>query len=170
MVSVTTPTDRAGEGANNLLERLLECIESRVADDRIDALRPFARAYARRLDADDAVDPEEFCFEVIGAFELADRRGAEPLIVRAFTPSLATDGYETPGSVVETNSVDSPFLVDSVTLAIEQAGHELHDVIHPIVGVERDEGGRDRGRSSRARERGARVDHALRAGSTARAR
>ena len=141
-MSATTPTGQAGGAANDLLEQLLACLEEREPEERLITLRPFARAYARRVDTDDAVDPEEFCFEVIGAYELAESRGSDSAIVRAFTPSLAADGYERAGSVIETNTPDSPFLVDSVTLAVEQAGYELRDVIHPIVGVERDGEGR----------------------------
>ena len=143
-MTVTTATGQAGDAANDLLEQLLACVEQRVSDDRLALVRPFARAYARRLETEERTDPDAFCAEVLGAFDLADGRGAKPAVVRAFTPTLAADGYEKAGSVVETNTPDGPFLVDSVTLAIEQAGHELRNVIHPIVGVERDREGRIR--------------------------
>ena len=136
-MSVTTPTGQAGDAANDVVERLLECIDERVAEGRRENVRPFARAYARRLDSNLVADPEELCSEVIGAYELAERRGPEPATVRAFVPTLADDGYELPGSVVETNTPDAPFLVDSVMLAIEQAGYEIRETIHPVVGVER---------------------------------
>ena len=42
--------------------------------------------------------------EIVGAFDLADRRGAAPFAVRAFNPSLQSDGYALPGSVLETNT------------------------------------------------------------------
>ena len=61
--------------------------------------------------------------------------------MRAFTPTLAEHGYETPGSVVETNTEDWPFLVDSVSAALRGRGIGIHRVLHPIVGVERDADG-----------------------------
>ena len=134
----TTPTGTTEDESRSLLDQLIGCIEKRVSDKRLAAMCVFARAYARRADAADAADPEQFCSEVIGAFELADRRGTKPAIVRAFTPTLVDDGYETTGSVLETNCLDSPFLVDSATLAITRAGYEVRDVVHPIIGVERD--------------------------------
>lgn len=141
-MSSPTGTESGEREPRAVLDRVIESIEARVCSERVAAVRTFARAYARRLDPNEEVDPEEFGSEVIGAYELADRRGTRSAVVRAFTPSLADDGYETAGSVIETNSADSPFLVDSVSLAISTAGYEVVDVIHPIIGVERDADGR----------------------------
>ena len=57
--------------------------------------------------------------------------------MRAFTPTLEEHGYETPGSVVETNTEDWPFLVDSVSAGLRAHGLGIQRVLHPIVGVER---------------------------------
>jgi glutamate dehydrogenase len=46
--------------------------------------------------------------------------------------------------VVETNTPDSPFLVDSTSEAIQAAGLGIGLVLHPIVGVERSDEGRIR--------------------------
>ena len=75
--------------------------------------------------------------------------------MRAFNPTLAEHGYETPGSVVETNTEDWPFLVDSVSAALRSHGLGIQRVLHPIVGVERDRTGRSRRSCTRARPRGA---------------
>ena len=137
----TTPTGTTGDESRSLLDELIDCLDERISGERVAAMRGFARAYARRADEADAADLEQFCSQVVGAFELADRRGTKPAIVRAFTPTLADDGYETTGSVVETNCLDSPFLVDSATLSITSSGYEVRDVVHPIIGVERDRSG-----------------------------
>ena len=62
--------------------------------------------------------------------------------MRAFNPTREQDGYEPLGSVVETNSDDWPFLVDSVSAALENRGDRIVRVAHPIMGVTRDEEGR----------------------------
>src|SRR4051812_46244530 len=85
---------------------------------------------------------EELFGEIVGAFDLADRRGAAPLAVRAFNPTLQADGYALPGSVLETNTPDSPFLVDSVSAELDARGLTVREKIHPVIGVERDEAGR----------------------------
>ena len=124
--------------------RLLELIGERIPADRAEAVRSFAQAYLRRLsgDASEGISAEHLLAEVLGAFEFASARGEEPVAVRAFNPTRAEHGYEPLGSVVETNTDDWPFLVDSVSGALES--HRLHvaRLLHPVMGVERDGDGR----------------------------
>jgi len=111
---------------------------------RAPLLRTFAEAYLHRMSADalGALSAEELFGEIVGVFDLADRRGAAPLAVRAFNPTLQADGYALPGSVLETNTPDSPFLVDSVSAELDARGLAVREVIHPVIGVERDGDGR----------------------------
>jgi glutamate dehydrogenase len=123
--------------------RLLELIEERVPADRAPAVAAFARSYLRRLsgDASEGLKPEDLFAEVLSVFEFASARGNEPVAVRAFNPTREKDGYEPLGSVLETNSDDYPFLVDSVSGELEDRGLGVTRLLHPIVGVERDADG-----------------------------
>ncbi|PTL55633.1 NAD-glutamate dehydrogenase [Paraconexibacter algicola] len=106
-----------------------------------DALRAFAERYLRRR-ATEPQDAAAVAAEVRGAFLLADGRGTAPSAVRAHTPSVSQDGYEATGSVLETNTDDLPFLVDSVVAEIEAQGVPVRSTSHPILGVRRDAEGR----------------------------
>jgi glutamate dehydrogenase len=132
------------EAGSSPASRLLELIDQRVPADRAAAVRGFAAAYLRRLtpDASDGIPDEDLLAEVMSAFEFASSRDGEPVAVRAFNPTREEHGYEPLGSVVETNSDDYPFLVDSVSGELEQRGLVVTRLLHPIVGVERDEQGR----------------------------
>src|SRR3954470_14263764 len=120
---------------------LLDLIGERTSAELAPAVRAFAQAFLRRLSAEEDGEgplvPEVLCGEIVGLFEFASARGEAPIAVRAFNPSLEEDGYETPGSVVETNTEDWPFLVDSVTADLRARGLGIQRVLHPIVGVER---------------------------------
>src|SRR5215210_4583736 len=120
---------------------LLDLIGERTSAERAPAVRAFAEAFLRRLSADGnghgALLPEVLCGEIVGLFEFASARGDEPIAVRAFNPTLEEHGYETAGSVVETNTEDWPFLVDSVSAELRARGLGIRRVLHPIVGVER---------------------------------
>src|SRR5215207_9742195 len=123
---------------------LLDLIGERTSTERAPALRAFAQAFLRRLSADGSVGefpPETLCRQIVGAFDFASARGSEPIAVRAFTPTLEEHGYVSSGSVVETNTEDWPFLVDSVSAALRARGLGINRVLHPIVGVERDADG-----------------------------
>jgi glutamate dehydrogenase len=119
---------------------LLDLIGERTSAERAPAVRAFAEAFLRRLAADgdgDGLVTEALCREIVGLFEFASARGEEPIAVRAFTPTVEEHGYETPGSVVETNTEDWPFLVDSVSAELRARGLRIARVLHPILGVER---------------------------------
>ena len=121
----------------------MELISARRPAD-LAALREFSTAYLRRLSPDAAAEtsPEELYGEITGVFDLAARRGDRPMIVRVFNPIRAEHGYERDGTVVETNTEDLPFLVDSVTAALDAAGVRVARVMHPVVGLERGADGR----------------------------
>src|SRR3712207_2664583 len=132
------------EAGPSPVTRLLELIDETLPGDGSRPLRNFAQAYLRRLtgDASEGISAENLLAEVRGAFEFASARGDEPVAVRAFNPTLAEHGYAPLGSVVETNTDDWPFLVDSVSGELEHRGLEISRLLHPVVGVERDEQGR----------------------------
>ena len=43
--------------------------------------------------------------------------------------------------MVEANIEDGPFLIDSVTEELRRHGLTVREVVHPVIGVERDERG-----------------------------
>lgn len=141
-MSTTDEAPPAHRGA--LLEQLGERVSAQVPAERGPIVLAFAQAYTRRLSAEDALEvtADELAGEVIGAFHLADSRPADEVAVRAFNPSLARDGYQTLGTVLETNAVDAPFLLDSVNQELEARGLSVRRVIHPVVGTVREPSGR----------------------------
>ena len=145
---------------------LLDLIGERTSSERAPAVRAFAEAFLRRLSADgadgDGLAPDALCGEIVGAFEFASARGAEPIAVRAFTPTLEEHGYELPGSVVETNTEDWPFLVDSVSAELRGARARDPPRAAPDRRRRARRRRRDRGGPAPARGLAPRVDHALR--------
>jgi len=125
-------------------ERLPALIAARAPAGAAEAVRAFARAYLRRLsgDASDGLSDEDLAAEVLGVFAFASARGSGPVAVRALNPTREAQGYEPLGSVLETNTDDWPFLVDSVTAELESRGLAVARLRHPIVGVERAASGR----------------------------
>ncbi len=69
-------------------------------------------------------------------------RAAPGARVRVFNPTLAEDGFVSEHTVVQLVHDDMPFLVDSVTMAINRAGRTAHWIVHPLMSVGRDAQGR----------------------------
>ena len=137
-----TETSAAADPQSQI-QALVDRIHERVPAERQDALAAFARAYTRRLTDEDLTElPLESLFALVtSTFDLADGRGLHPSVVRVYNPALATDGYETTGTVVETSTDDSPFLVDSVTEELAARGLSMRRILHPVIGTSRDEAG-----------------------------
>src|SRR4051794_24660034 len=122
-------------GSNEYRERLLDRAQERGGD----IARAFASAYVRRLSTE-GISSAHLAAEVLGAFAFANDRGRRPVTVRAFNPTLSEHGYEPLGSVLETNTDDWPFLVDSVSAALEARGEQVVRLVHPIIGISREDG------------------------------
>jgi len=58
--------------------------------------------------------------------------------VRAYNPRFQEVGWQSPHTVIEIVNDDMPFLVDSVTAALNRLELTVHLVIHPILRVTRD--------------------------------
>ncbi|MBY0574181.1 MAG: NAD-glutamate dehydrogenase, partial [Undibacterium sp.] len=61
--------------------------------------------------------------------------------IRVFNPSLAEDGFVCEHTVVQIVNDNMPFLVDSVTMAINRTGRTAHWIVHPLMLVARNAAG-----------------------------
>ncbi|HEV8563479.1 MAG TPA: NAD-glutamate dehydrogenase [Actinomycetota bacterium] len=127
-----------------VLTELLNRIAERIPPERQDVVAAFAKAYTRRLTAEELadVDLDQLYGQVASAFAFTDSRGLHPLAVRVFNPDPEKDGYETQGTVIESNTDDSPFLVDSVSEELAARNLQTLRLLHPVIGTARDEEGR----------------------------
>jgi glutamate dehydrogenase len=62
--------------------------------------------------------------------------------IRVYNPTLAEDGFDSEHTVIQMVHDDMPFLVDSVTMAINRSGRMVHWIVHPLLALERDAHGR----------------------------
>ncbi len=72
---------------------------------------------------------------------LAAPRLAHSARIRVFNPTLAEDGFVSEHSVIQIVHDDMPFLVDSVTMAVNRSGRTAHWIVHPLLLVQRSDGG-----------------------------
>ncbi len=114
--------------------------------ERIPSLVVLVNRYYHHVQDEDVADHEPG--NILGAaashWQFAQVRPQGRALVRAFTPTVADDGWSCDHTVIEIVDDDMPFIVDSVTAALNAAGHALHTVMHPVVVVRRDVAGRFR--------------------------
>jgi glutamate dehydrogenase len=71
-------------------------------------------------------------------WNLAQQRKPGQINLRLFNPSPEADGWDVDHTVLELVNDDMPFLVDSVTGALQRRGLVVHLSIHPVLQVRRD--------------------------------
>ena len=123
-----------------------------VADSNLSAIlkklgagsaQAFAQHFFRRVGVEDlaARDADVWAALIRDLIEFVSVRKSGAPNLRVFNPARDTDGYESAHTVIDIMTDDMPFLVDSVGIAVAQAGLGAHLVAHPVYSVERDAGG-----------------------------
>ena len=105
----------------------------------------FVAAYFENTDPDEvAARGPATLFAIANAhWRLLDApRGAHSAKVRVFNPTLAEDGFVSEHTVVQIVHDNMPFLVDSVTMAINRSSRTAHWIVHPLMSVARDAQGK----------------------------
>jgi glutamate dehydrogenase len=125
-------------------EAVLAAVARHAPEDRRAVVVAFARAALRRVPESplQPADPEDTAAQLVDAFHFADRRVGDELAIRVFTPEVALDGADEPGTVVQVSSEDRPFLLSTVTEELTLRGLEVVRSLHPIFGVRRGADGR----------------------------
>jgi glutamate dehydrogenase len=99
------------------------------------------RYFYRHVAPEDIADRSEV--DLYGAamsqYKLAAYRPQGTANIRVFTPTVGEHGWSAGGhTVVEVVTDDMPFLVDSVTMELNEQHREVHVVVHPQILVRRD--------------------------------
>ena len=120
-------------------ERVVELVPENLAATAVGlAAAAYRRVPPERLQALD-IDSIAACIADAAAFVNGRRPGE--LALRVFNPTPERHGWTVDRTIVEVNVEDGPFLVSTITEELAAIGLEAVEIIHPVVGVERDEDG-----------------------------
>lgn len=78
----------------------------------------------------------------VSHWQFAQERSAGQDKVRFYNPDIEEHGWESTHSIVEIVTDDKPFLVDSLSIALNNLGLTLHLVVHPVIPIARDAKGK----------------------------
>jgi glutamate dehydrogenase len=116
---------------------------SKTLKDRKQISR-FLRKYAGDVPVEDMEGrpPKVMAQAAVSHLDFAAVRKKGQPLVRVFNPTEKKDGYTSLYTFIEMVNDDMPFLVDSVSAAINRHGLAIHITVHPILPVKRDSKGR----------------------------
>ncbi len=108
-----------------------------------DSVERFVRSCYETIAPDDlmARDKDDLVEQALSLWRWGAEREPGVAKIRVFDPTRQEHGWESPFTVVEVVNDDMPFLVDSVTAALNAREHPVQLVLHPVVAVARDEQG-----------------------------
>jgi glutamate dehydrogenase len=131
------------EAKDDLIDKACELASSRRSGSGpgADTGAGLLRHFYRHVAPEDVTERSEV--DLYGAamsqYKLASERPQGTARIRVFTPTVAEHGWSADGhTVVEVVTDDMPFLVDSVTMVLNEQNREVHMVVHPQVLVRRD--------------------------------
>jgi len=132
------------EAASLLIDGILDSLPERFADEKSDTITTFISRYYRHTPESDfsASTPEDFGGAAISHWQLMQSRKAGETLIRVYNPKVEQHGWQSQHSVIEIVTDDMPYLVNSISMTITQAGYNIHLTIHPILRVERDARGK----------------------------
>jgi glutamate dehydrogenase len=125
-----------------LIERIARAANGRGSRNELQ--QRFLRSYFHGVAEEDlaAHPPGLLAKAALAHLAFGARRTPGRALVRVFNPVAATDGFESPHTLVLTVTDDMPFLVDSLGMALSRAELAVHLIVHPVLQVRRDGRGR----------------------------
>ncbi len=134
------PNSRSAE----LIDRLIADSLPRLPKGEAQQIETFLRQYyiwvaPEDLSAQSLIDLRG---AALAHWHLARDRMPGVTKVHVYNPQFEKHGWQSTHTIVQTVTDDMPFLVDSVSMAINRAGLTIHLTIHPVVKLRRNAKGR----------------------------
>jgi glutamate dehydrogenase len=131
---------RSSDFSDKLIEEIIatkprsQCLGSKKEID------PFLRQYFAHVPYEDMLGRSPIIMGQAAASHLDFARIRKPgkALLRIFNPVAKKHGYQSAFTIIEMVNDNMPFLVDSVSAAINRQGLAIHMTVHPILRVFRD--------------------------------
>lgn len=103
------------------------------------ARNTFLEAYYNRVPPEELLErtPRDLAGAALTHLELALAWRRGNYRVRVFNPTLKSDGWESTHTIVQAVTLNRPYLVDTLTMVVNELGFANHIVIHPVLGIKR---------------------------------
>ncbi|MCG8691727.1 MAG: NAD-glutamate dehydrogenase, partial [Minwuiales bacterium] len=135
---------KAIEQKTERVEKVISHCRDKLSKQQCPEVEAFIRQYSARAASDDVLQfsVENLYGATLSLWKFTASRQLGAPKVRVYNPRIEEHGWKSPHTVVEIVNDDMPFLVDSVTSALNVDGYHVHLIFHPIYRVQRDDSGK----------------------------
>lgn len=140
-----TPQDKFIETSQKYIKRVISHGEGKINKKLSSSLENFINFFYTDCDVKYLQNTShDVLFDVAySAYEfILERSNKAPRKIRVFNPENETNGWKSDRTIIEVNSDDMPFILDSIINYVYQDDRILHEVIHPVLYIDRDASGK----------------------------
>ncbi|NIW04256.1 MAG: NAD-glutamate dehydrogenase [Gammaproteobacteria bacterium] len=131
------------ERTTEIIDKLVVGSRRKLPKAEAPQIEQFLRQYYHRVSPEDL--EERSLLDLAGAalahWHLARERRSGDAKLHVYNPHFEKHGWQSTHTIVEVVVDDMPFLVDSVSMALNRLGLTIHLTVHPVVCVRRDDAG-----------------------------
>jgi glutamate dehydrogenase len=134
---------RLEDKKTDLLERVADRVHDKLDHPLAALTETFVHHYYRAVPPADLIDrdPLDLYGAALAHLRFGEHRQPGQAKVRVYNPQIEQHGWQSTHTIVEVVTDDMPFLVDSVSMALNRLGLLIHLTIHPVLPVRRDAAG-----------------------------
>ncbi|MDX1712006.1 MAG: NAD-glutamate dehydrogenase, partial [Rhodovibrionaceae bacterium] len=135
---------KAEQQKNELIDQIADQVQSRLEPGRAEPAERFVRMFYAHVPPDDILSesPDNLYGAAMSLWSFAQKRKSDEAKINIYNPKPEEHGWKSSHTIVEILNDDMPFLVDSVTAALNDMEAHVLLVIHPIIRINRDKQGR----------------------------
>jgi glutamate dehydrogenase len=120
------------ENRLEIIERLVEYIAKRLPQEEVPLVKRFVQQYYLSVSPEDLVNRSllDLYGAVLSHWHYINQRLPGEAKVQVFNPQLERDGWQSTHTIIEISFDDVPFLVDSVSMALNVLNLNIHLIIN----------------------------------------
>ncbi len=120
-----------------LLEAVIKATPSNIANHRRDDFIAFLPPYFNSSHVSDLelLNAEDLNGLALSHWQLLLAHKDNSTSLRILNPVIASDGWQSPNTIIELITTDQPHLVASIRSALLSSGHSINLIIHPVLHV-----------------------------------
>lgn len=131
------------KNADSAMQALLELIENRFPSNKTATVSEFVQQYYRDMPAEDlqATPTADLYGAALSHWNFAGQRDKRTSKIHVYNPQPEQHGWQSTHTIIDIVTDDRPFLVDSLSMALDARGLPRYLLLHPVLKVRRDADG-----------------------------